>query len=28
MLDHRGRPLVEHAARVLKDGGCSPVHIV
>ncbi|MEV0375058.1 nucleotidyltransferase family protein [Streptomyces sp. NPDC050636] len=28
LLDHRGRPLVEHAARVLKDGGCSPVHIV
>ncbi|REK90706.1 nucleotidyltransferase family protein [Streptomyces inhibens] len=28
LLDHRGRPLVEHAARVLRDGGCRPVHIV
>ncbi|WP_067345951.1 nucleotidyltransferase family protein [Streptomyces noursei] len=28
LLDHRGRPLVEHAARVLRDGGCGPVHIV
>lgn len=28
LLDHRGRPLVEHAARVLRDGGCDPVHIV
>ncbi|MEU9117067.1 nucleotidyltransferase family protein [Streptomyces sp. NPDC048483] len=28
LLDHRGRPLVEHAARVLRDGGCEPVHIV
>ncbi|MEJ8651108.1 nucleotidyltransferase family protein [Streptomyces sp. MS1.AVA.3] len=28
LLDHRGRPLVEHAARALRDGGCHPVHIV
>ncbi|MGD3109982.1 nucleotidyltransferase family protein [Streptomyces sp. YGL11-2] len=28
LLDHRGRPLVEHAAGVLRDGGCDPVHIV
>ncbi|WP_229852632.1 nucleotidyltransferase family protein [Streptomyces albospinus] len=28
LLDHRGRPLVEHAAGVLRDGGCGPVHIV
>ncbi|TJZ54729.1 nucleotidyltransferase family protein [Streptomyces piniterrae] len=28
LLDHRGRPLVEHAARALQDGGCGPVHIV
>ncbi|MFH8568689.1 NTP transferase domain-containing protein [Streptomyces sp. NPDC017993] len=28
LLDHRGRPLVEHAARVLREGGCGPVHIV
>ncbi|MFE7318872.1 NTP transferase domain-containing protein [Streptomyces sp. NPDC057555] len=28
LLDYRGRPLVEHAARVLRDGGCEPVHIV
>ncbi|MFG2291644.1 NTP transferase domain-containing protein [Streptomyces sp. NPDC048595] len=28
LLDHRGRPLVEHAARVLREGGCDPVHIV
>ncbi|GAU67149.1 hypothetical protein SSP35_04_02320 [Streptomyces sp. NBRC 110611] len=28
LLDHRGRPLVEHAARALRDGGCDPVHIV
>ncbi|MFJ3952040.1 NTP transferase domain-containing protein [Streptomyces libani] len=28
LLDHRGRPLVEHAARALRDGGCRPVHIV
>lgn len=28
LLDHRGRPLVERAARALRDGGCHPVHIV
>ncbi|MFF4604918.1 NTP transferase domain-containing protein [Streptomyces sp. NPDC001339] len=28
LLDHRGRPLVEHAARALRAGGCDPVHIV
>jgi CTP:molybdopterin cytidylyltransferase MocA len=28
LLPHRGRPLVEHAARALREGGCDPVHIV
>ncbi|MFF9350105.1 NTP transferase domain-containing protein [Streptomyces sp. NPDC014734] len=28
LLEHRGRPLVEHAARVLRDGGCDRVHVV
>ncbi|MGW8885248.1 nucleotidyltransferase family protein [Streptomyces sp. NPDC055749] len=28
LLEHRGRPLVEHAVRVLRDGGCDPVHVV
>ncbi|MEU5023799.1 nucleotidyltransferase family protein [Streptomyces milbemycinicus] len=28
LLTHRGRPLVEHAARALREGGCEPVHIV
>ncbi|MFH9424516.1 NTP transferase domain-containing protein [Streptomyces sp. NPDC017529] len=28
LLDYRGRPLVENAARVLREGGCRPVHIV
>ncbi|WP_432014049.1 nucleotidyltransferase family protein [Streptomyces cucumeris] len=28
LLRHRGRPLVEHAARALREGGCAPVHIV
>ncbi|WP_405783894.1 NTP transferase domain-containing protein [Streptomyces sp. NBC_00859] len=28
LLDHRGRPLVEHALRVLREGGCGPVHVV
>lgn len=28
LLEHRGRPLVEHAARALRDGGCGPVHVV
>ncbi|MFF3748903.1 NTP transferase domain-containing protein [Streptomyces sp. NPDC002018] len=28
LLVHRGRPLVEHAARTLREGGCAPVHVV
>ncbi|SEC08518.1 nicotine blue oxidoreductase [Streptomyces sp. 2131.1] len=28
LLEHRGRPLVEHAVRTLRDGGCDPVHVV
>jgi CTP:molybdopterin cytidylyltransferase MocA len=28
LLRHRGRPLVEYAVRVLRDGGCAPVHVV
>ena len=28
LLPYAGRPLVEHAARALRDGGCSPVRIV
>lgn len=28
LLEFRGRPLVEHAARVLREGGCGPVHLV
>ncbi|MGW1077238.1 nucleotidyltransferase family protein [Streptomyces sp. NPDC002537] len=28
LLDHRGRPLVEHAARALRDGGCVPRYVV
>ncbi len=28
LLEYRGGLLVEHAARVLRDGGCDPVHIV
>ncbi|MCX5417570.1 NTP transferase domain-containing protein [Streptomyces sp. NBC_00059] len=28
LLEHRGRPLVEHAVRTLRDGGCGPVHVV
>jgi nicotine blue oxidoreductase len=28
LLEYGGRPLVEHAARVLREGGCGPVHIV
>lgn len=28
LLELRGRPLVEHAAAALRDGGCAPVHIV
>ncbi|MFE6165540.1 NTP transferase domain-containing protein [Streptomyces sp. NPDC056486] len=28
LLDHRGRPLVEHAVRVLREGGCTHVYVV
>ncbi|MFF9508685.1 NTP transferase domain-containing protein [Streptomyces sp. NPDC014724] len=28
LLEHRGRPLVEHAVRMLREGGCHPVHVV
>lgn len=28
LLPHRGRPLVEHAVAVLREGGCSLVHVV
>ncbi|GAA1366309.1 nucleotidyltransferase family protein [Streptomyces beijiangensis] len=28
LLEHRGRPLVEHAVGVLRDGGCELVHVV
>ncbi|OXS35922.1 nucleotidyltransferase family protein [Streptomyces sp. XY006] len=28
LLRHRGRPLVEHAVRVLREGGCARVHVV
>ncbi|MFC8228843.1 NTP transferase domain-containing protein [Streptomyces sp. NPDC057287] len=28
LLEHRGRPLVEHAVRSLRNGGCGPVHVV
>lgn len=28
LLEYGGRPLVEHAARALREGGCGPVHIV
>ncbi|NBM15283.1 NTP transferase domain-containing protein [Streptomyces sp. GC420] len=28
LLEHRGRPLVENAARVLRAAGCRPVHVV
>ncbi|MEU8569782.1 nucleotidyltransferase family protein [Streptomyces pathocidini] len=28
LLDHDGRPLIEHAVRVLREGGCDPVHVV
>ncbi|MFE5186365.1 NTP transferase domain-containing protein [Streptomyces sp. NPDC056628] len=28
LLEHRGRPLVEHAAGVLRAGGCARVHVV
>lgn len=28
LLTHRGRPLVEHAVRMLREGGCAAVHVV
>ncbi len=28
LLEHRGRPLVEHALRALRNGGCDLVHVV
>ncbi|WP_340556728.1 nucleotidyltransferase family protein [Streptomyces sp. GSL17-111] len=28
LLPHRGRPLVEHAVRVLRDAGCDTVYVV
>ncbi|MGC5341481.1 nucleotidyltransferase family protein [Streptomyces sp. DT24] len=28
LLEHRGRPLVEHAVRALREGGCGPVLVV
>src|SRR5512147_1034631 len=28
LLEHRGRPLVEHAVRVLRAAGCGRVHVV
>jgi nicotine blue oxidoreductase len=28
LLDYAGRPLVEHAALALRDGGCGPVQVV
>ncbi|MEF2529682.1 MULTISPECIES: nucleotidyltransferase family protein [Streptomyces] len=28
LLPYRGRPLVEKAVRVLREGGCGPVHVV
>ncbi|MDN5381870.1 nucleotidyltransferase family protein [Streptomyces sp. LB8] len=28
LLEHRGRPLVEHAAGALRAGGCARVHVV
>ncbi|MFJ4918689.1 NTP transferase domain-containing protein [Streptomyces sp. NPDC088725] len=28
LLTHRGRPLVEHAVRTLREGGCASVHVV
>ncbi|MGW1891453.1 nucleotidyltransferase family protein [Streptomyces sp. NPDC002004] len=28
LLEHHGRPLVEHAVRVLREGGCTRVHVV
>ncbi|WP_069169539.1 nucleotidyltransferase family protein [Streptomyces griseus] len=28
LLEHHGRPLVEHAVEALRDGGCGPLHVV
>ncbi|WP_171116843.1 MULTISPECIES: nucleotidyltransferase family protein [unclassified Streptomyces] len=28
LLEHRGRPLIEHAVAVLRAGGCARVHVV
>ncbi|MGW3123770.1 nucleotidyltransferase family protein [Streptomyces sp. NPDC001107] len=28
LLQHRGRPLVEHAVRVLRAAGCTRIHVV
>ncbi|WP_353945584.1 nucleotidyltransferase family protein [Streptomyces sp. HUAS MG91] len=28
LLTHDGRPLVEHAVRTLRAGGCGPLHVV
>ncbi|MFZ3567330.1 nucleotidyltransferase family protein [Streptomyces sp. BH097] len=28
LLEHRGRPLVEHAVHTLRAGGCDPLHVV
>ncbi|WP_328394549.1 nucleotidyltransferase family protein [Streptomyces sp. NBC_00390] len=28
MLTYGGRPLVEHAVRVLREAGCAPLHVV
>jgi nicotine blue oxidoreductase len=28
LLEHRGRPLVEHAVSVLREAGCTRVHVV
>lgn len=28
LLPHRGRPLAEHAMRVLREGGCDPLYVV
>jgi nicotine blue oxidoreductase len=28
LLEHRGRPLVEHAVTVLREAGCGRVHVV
>lgn len=28
LLTYRGRPLVEHAVRALREGGCASVHVV